>query len=69
MTRTGTRVATGSHYRRRPEPRTRRISADASITWFAFCVAAAAAILGGIAVFLRLGDWVFRRARGGGRSG
>jgi hypothetical protein len=34
-----------------------------SITWFAFCVAAAAAIMGAIALVLRLGDWVFWRGR------
>ncbi len=34
-----------------------------SVTWFAFCIAAAGAILGGIAYLLRVGDWAFQRAR------
>ena len=34
-----------------------------AVTWFAFCMAAAAAILGTIACVLRFGDWAFRRAR------
>ena len=33
-----------------------------SLTWFAFCIAAAAAIMGGIACLLRAGDWAFQRA-------
>ena len=33
------------------------------VTWFAFCIAAAAAVMGAIACLVRLGDWVFRRAR------
>ncbi len=40
-----------------------------SVTWFAFCLAAAAAIMGAIAVVLRFGDWVFRRARGSATKG
>jgi hypothetical protein len=40
-----------------------------SITWFAFCVAAAAAIMGAIALFLRLGDWALGRARRSVRKG
>jgi hypothetical protein len=39
------------------------------ITWFAFCIAAAAAIMGAIAVVLRFGDWVFWRARRSVRKG
>jgi hypothetical protein len=34
-----------------------------SVTWFAFCIAAAGAMIGGIACVLRFGDWVLRRAR------
>ncbi len=34
-----------------------------TLFWFAFCVAAAGAVMGGIACALRLGDWAFRRAR------
>ncbi|HEV3401180.1 MAG TPA: hypothetical protein VG078_05115 [Acidimicrobiales bacterium] len=39
-----------------------------SLTWFAFCIAAAAAVMGGIACLLRAGDWAFQRARRSARS-
>ncbi len=34
-----------------------------TVFWFAFLIAAAAAVMGSIACILRFGDWVFRRAR------
>jgi hypothetical protein len=39
-----------------------------SLTWFAFCIAAAAAIMGAVACLLRAGDWAFQRARRPARS-
>ncbi len=34
-----------------------------TVAWFAFCIAAAAAVMGAFACALRLGDWWFQRAR------
>lgn len=34
-----------------------------AVSWFAFCVLAAGAIMGGVACVLRLGNWAFERAR------
>ena len=39
-----------------------------SLTWFAFCIAAAGSIMGGIACLLRAGDWAFHRARRSARG-
>lgn len=34
-----------------------------AVTWLAFCLAAAGAVMGGVACFLRFGSWAFERAR------
>jgi hypothetical protein len=34
-----------------------------AVTWFAICVAAAGAVMGAVACFLRFGNWAFERAR------
>ncbi len=34
-----------------------------AVAWFAFCIAAAAAVIGTVAGAIRLGEWVFRGAR------